>query len=129
MSRDARVGQVGVQAAAAELLRAGWEVAVPLVDTGHDLLAYDSNAYHCRIQVKSYTGKRKQNLVRLQRTKNRTSVPYEPGEFEVVAVCNTDTLQVQFVQMKSLNTKTSISFSSPHLVDAEGLRVSLLSLH
>lgn len=128
MSRDCRVGQVGVQAAAAELLRAGWEVAVPLVDTGHDLIAYEGDTAHIRIQVKSHTGFRKQKLVRVQRIKNSQRMPYEPEMLEAVAVCNVRTLDVKFVPMKSLNGKSCVSFSSPLLVDAEGLRDSMASL-
>lgn len=125
MSRDSRAGQIGVQIAAAALLRHGWEVAVPLVDTGHDLIAYEGSEGHMRVQVKSHSGTTKQKLVRLQRTQNNIRTGYPEGMVDAVAVCNIAIGAVAFAPMRSLAGKTCVSFSSPFLVDAKDLRSAM----
>lgn len=120
------VGQIGVQLAAAELLREGWEVAVPLVDTGHDLVAYEGSDRHIRVQVKSSSGDTKQKVFRVQRQgKGGGKRLYEDDVVDAVAVCNLSIGEVSFVPMKSLNGKSSIAFSSPLLVGVKDLRSAM----
>lgn len=128
MSRACLTGQIGVQLAAAALLQEGWEVAVPLVDMGHDLIAYDGPKGHMRVQVKSHSGSTKQKLVRLQRTQNNMKTVYEDGMVDAVAVCNIAIGDVVFAPMRSLAGKTSVAFSSPLLVAARDLRSAMEEL-
>lgn len=46
------VSQIGLSVAVERLLRAGFHVAVPIVDDGYDLLAFDGRR-HWRVQVKA----------------------------------------------------------------------------
>lgn len=71
------VGEIGVAIAVERLLRAGFLVAVPIVDDGYDLLAFSGR--RCwRIQVKA-TGGTRENGTRVRigrgRSKNKRYCP------------------------------------------------------
>lgn len=46
------IGEIGVAMAVEHLLRAGYAVAIPIVDDGYDLIAFDGRRYW-RVQVKA----------------------------------------------------------------------------
>lgn len=46
------IGEIGVAMAVEQLLRAGYAVAIPIVDEGYDLIAFDGRRYW-RVQVKA----------------------------------------------------------------------------
>lgn len=66
------VGEIGVAIAVERLLRAGFLVAVPIVDDGYDLLAFSGR--RCwRIQVKATAGEgRNSTRVRIGRGRAKT---------------------------------------------------------
>ena len=71
-SLDGRyVCEIGIAIAVERLLRAGFAVAVPLIDDGYDLLAFDARRYW-RIQVKATSQNgRGGNRVRIRCGKNK----------------------------------------------------------
>ena len=68
------VAEIGISLAVEGLLRAGFRVAVPIVDEGHDLIAYKQSRYW-RIQVKATDNRNPRNGCRvpIRRGKNRRS--------------------------------------------------------
>lgn len=75
-SLDGRViGEIGVAIAVERLLRAGFHVAIPIIDDGYDLLAF-AGRQHWRIQVKASNSSslRERNRIRISRGKARTSL-------------------------------------------------------
>ena len=71
-SLDGRyVCEIGIAIAVERLLRAGFAVAVPLIDDGYDLLAFDARRYW-RIQVKATSQEgREGHRVRIRCGKNK----------------------------------------------------------
>ncbi len=87
---DGRViEQIGVAMAVERLLRAGFYVAVPVVDDGYDLLAFDSRRYW-RIQVKATESRstREQYRIRLSRGRSRSQT-YSPKHVDAFVVVHT----------------------------------------
>lgn len=65
-SLDGRfIGEIGMAMAVEQLLRAGFHVAMPVIDDGYDILAFDGRR-HWRIQVKA-TASTARNRVRITR--------------------------------------------------------------
>jgi len=121
-----RIGQVGVYLTVAALLRNGYEVAEPLLDSGHDLVAYEGRRFW-RVQVQSHNGKRKQDIVRLQRRAHNRG-RYCPETADAIAVCDIETGLVRFAPIQAVSGRSSISLSSPLLMPPEVLRDSLEAL-
>ena len=121
-----RIGQVGVYMTVATLLRTGYQVAEPLLDTGHDLVAYEGRKFW-RVQVKSHRGKRKHDLVRLQRGKDKSG-RYCMETADAIAVCDIESGLVRFAPIQAVTGRSAISINSPLLVPPEVLRDSLEAL-
>jgi hypothetical protein len=88
-SRDGRViCEIGIAVAVERLLRAGYDVAVPLVDYGYDLLAF-SDRRHWRIQVKASSALSvgNGNRIRLRRGKDGKGT-YCPTEVDAFILVN-----------------------------------------
>lgn len=81
------ISEIGVAMAVERLLRAGFRVAVPIVDEGYDLLAFDQRRYW-RLQVKASeaTGKWSRTRIRIVcgRRKNTRYCPKQVDAFVVV---------------------------------------------
>lgn len=90
------MSEIGVAMAVEQLLRAGFHVAVPIVDDGYDLLAFD-NRRCWRIQVKA-SSSRGQNHYRvpLRRGGTKRSI-YDPRHVDAFVLCNTRTKTVMCV--------------------------------
>lgn len=88
--QDGRViGEIGVAMAVERLLRAGFYVAVPIVDDGYDLLAFDSRRYW-RIQVKASASSSRwaRTRIRIARGQNR-DIRYSPKHVDAFIAVNT----------------------------------------
>lgn len=78
------IGEIGVSVAVEHLLRAGFSVAIPVVDDGYDLLACSGRTCW-RIQVKATNaiGSRSGSRVRLRKGRNKT-LRYTSSEVDAV---------------------------------------------
>lgn len=81
------ISQIGLAMAVDRLLRAGFHVAVPIVDDGYDLLAFDKRRYW-RIQVKASQTQRGRNSLRIRfscgRSRKQTYSPIHVDAFIAV---------------------------------------------
>lgn len=65
------IGEIGVAMAVERLLRSGYAVAIPIVDDGYDLLAFDGRRYW-RLQVKATASQGRNGYrVRIGRGRNK----------------------------------------------------------
>lgn len=104
------VAEIGVAIAVEGLLRAGFLVAVPIVDDGYDLLAFSGR--RCwRIQVKA-TGARNKNKgrVRIRRGQNKRS-SYCPVHVDAFVAVQVETRVCVCVPVSECRTSHWISFS------------------
>lgn len=113
------VGQTGVHMAVVELLKNGYGVATPTVDTGHDLIAYEDGAYW-RIQVKAY-GKRKVNVIHIKRG-SKCDKKYCKDTVDAIALCSLVTGDVKFASVDCVAGKHAVSPESPCFCSAADLR-------
>jgi hypothetical protein len=110
-SRDGRViCEIGIAVAVEKLLRAGYEVAVPLVDYGYDLLAF-SNRRHWRIQVKasSALSVANHNRIRLRRGKGGKGT-YCPTEVDAFILVNVRSGTVACIPVAATNGRKWIGW-------------------
>lgn len=70
------IAEIGVALAVERLLRAGFDVAVPLVDDGYDLLAFSGRRYW-RIQVKASESRSRNNRSRIRITRGSRKGPHQ----------------------------------------------------
>lgn len=84
------IGEIGVAMAVERLLRAGYLVAIPIVDDGYDLLAFDDR--RCwRLQVKA-TASDKSDRSRIRITRGiRRASRYEAGRVDAFILVNVRT--------------------------------------
>jgi hypothetical protein len=96
------ISQIGVAMAVERLLRAGFYVAVPIVDDGYDLLACD--ARRCwRIQVKASSSRgRNKSRIRIGRGSAK-SQRYDPRHVDAFVLCNIRTGVVLCVPVAATN--------------------------
>jgi hypothetical protein len=116
-----QIGQVGVFLVMADLIRHGFEVAVPVNDMGFDLLVSEGSDYW-RLQVKSHNNP-KQNLVRTRRSLIRGKQrSYDKQVIDAFAFICLRTGDVQVASVGALKGKTGISITSEILEPTEALR-------
>lgn len=103
--------EIGVAMAVERLLRAGFRVAVPIVDDGYDLLALDSRRMW-RIQVKASAslGKWSRTRVRISCGKRR-SKRYCPKQVDAFIAVNTTKHIVMCVPVSVTNGRRWINWS------------------
>lgn len=94
-----------------QLLRAGFHVAVPIVDDGYDLLAFDSR--RCwRIQVKASASKgRNRSRIRIRRGCGKRS-SYDPRHVDAFILVNVRTTAVLCIPVASTAGRSAICWSS-----------------
>lgn len=110
---DSRViGEIGVAIAVERLLRAGYHVAIPIVDDGYDLLAFDRRRYW-RIQVKASASSspRERNRIRIQRGRRR-STDYHPSEVDAFLAVNIRTGVVLCVPVSATKGRRHLNWSA-----------------
>ena len=114
-------GQIGVVLVMADLIRNGFEVAVPIIDTGFDLIAYEGSQYW-RVQVKSHH-KPKQNLVRTRRSATGEGQRiYDKSVIDAFAFVCLESGDVLVASVNDLRGKTGITLTSSFLTNTETLR-------
>lgn len=103
------ISEIGVAMAVERLLRAGFHVAVPIVDDGYDLLAFDVRRYW-RIQVKASSSRGKnQSRIRIQRGSDKQHV-YDPRHVDAFVLVNTRTNVVMCVPVSETNGRRWVSW-------------------
>lgn len=91
------------------LLRAGFHVAVPIVDDGYDLLAFDVRRYW-RIQVKASSSRgRNRSRIRIGRGNNKCEA-YDPRHVDAFVLVNTRTNVVMCVPVSETNGRKWVSW-------------------
>ena len=88
------IGEIGVAIAVQRLLLAGYSVAVPLVDHGYDLLAFEERGRSWRIQVKATAGTRNRVNIRCGRKSLKRYTPNDIDAIVAVHVLRGDALCV-----------------------------------
>jgi hypothetical protein len=105
------VSEIGVAVAVERLLRAGFYVAVPLVDDGYDLLAFDSRRYW-RIQVKASSSRGK-NRSRIRIARGYTkSAHYDPKHVDAFILVNIRTNVVLCVPVAATGKRRFVCWST-----------------
>jgi hypothetical protein len=103
------VSQIGVAMAVERLLRAGFHVAVPIVDDGYDLLACDVR--RCwRIQVKASSSRgRNRSRIRIGRGQSKREA-YDPRHVDAFVLVNTRTSAVMCVPVSETHGRKWFSW-------------------
>lgn len=111
---DGRVTcEIGIAMAVESLLRAGFAVAVPLVDDGYDLIAF-SNRRYWRLQVKASAARGK-NGSRIRIVRGRRKVERYCSRHVDAFVCvNTRTRAVLCVPVASTDSRAWVNWSDAH---------------
>lgn len=108
---DGRVTcEIGIAMAVERLLRDGFAVAVPLVDDGYDLLAFDQR--RCwRLQVKA-SASRGTNRYRIAigRGKNRT-LRYSPRHVDAIVCVNVRTREMLCVPVSRVRGRSYLRWA------------------
>ena len=103
--------EIGMSMAVERLLRSGYQVAMPIIDDGYDLLA--TLGRRCwRLQVKATactTGKNK-TRVRIMRG-NGKRLRYSPGQVDAFVIANISTGIVLCVPFAKVATRSWINYS------------------
>lgn len=108
------VGEIGVAMAVERLLRNGYSVAIPIVDDGYDLLAFDGRR-HWRIQVKA-TGSEGKNRTRIRIGRGRNKcASYCPKHVDAFIVVNIRTHIAMCVPVAKAAGRSWLNFSAHHL--------------
>ena len=93
------------------LLRAGFHVAVPIVDDGYDLLAFD-NRRCWRIQVKASSSRgRNKSRIRIRRGSRRQAA-YDPRHVDAFILVNIRTNAVLCIPVASASGRLYACWSS-----------------
>ncbi len=106
------IAEIGVALAVERLLRAGFGVAVPIVDDGYDLLAFSGRRYW-RIQVKASEcrSKRHASGIRItQSGKYGHRRRYSRREVDAFVAVNTQTKVVMCVPVADANGRPWLSW-------------------
>lgn len=105
--------EIGIAMAVESLLRAGFSVAVPLVDDGYDLLAFSGRRYW-RLQVKASSSRgTNANRIRIARGK-RKSLRYCSKHVDAFVCVNTRTRAVMCVPVSSTGNRPWLNWSDAH---------------
>jgi hypothetical protein len=103
--------EIGMSMAVERLLRSGYQVAMPIIDDGYDLLV--TQGRRCwRIQVKATactTGKNK-TRVRIMRG-NGKRLRYEPGQVDAFIIANISTGILLCVPFAKVANRSWINYS------------------
>jgi hypothetical protein len=104
------IGEIGVAMAVEQLLRAGYAVAIPIVDEGYDLIAFDGRRYW-RVQVKA-TGSngRNRGSIRLGCGRDKRGA-YCPTQVDAFVAVQIRTKVAMCVPVAAVAGRTSIAFS------------------
>lgn len=119
---DGRViAEIGVAMAVERLLRAGFHVAIPIVDDGYDLLAFDARRYW-RIQVKATAAQGKWSRTRV-RIISADYGRYNPKHVDAFIAVNTTKHIVMCVPVSATNGRRWLNWSeAPKWQDMAVLR-------
>lgn len=111
---DGRVTcEIGIAMAVEGLLRAGFSVAVPLVDDGYDLLAFSERRYW-RLQVKASSSRGKNaRRISISRGKRKTT-RYCSKHVDAFVCVNTRTRAVMCVPVASTASRAWVNWSDAH---------------
>lgn len=105
------ISEIGVAMAVERLLRAGFRVAVPIVDEGYDLLAFESRRYW-RIQVKASQSKGKWSRTRIRISCGRNrKARYCPTQVDAFIVVHTEKRIVMCVPVSATNGRRNLNWS------------------
>jgi len=105
------VGEIGIAVAVERLLRAGYYVALPIVDDGYDLIAFDDRRSYWRIQVKATgTNGQNRNRIRIGRGKCKTK-RYCSKHIDAFICVNARTGVVMCVPTTSVNGRGWLCWS------------------
>ena len=106
------ISEIGVAMAVERLLRAGFRVAIPIVDEGFDLLAFSGRRYW-RIQVKassSRSGSANSQRIRIGRGFRRLK-RYSPKDVDAFIAVNTRTNAVMCVPVAATGGRAWLNWS------------------
>lgn len=105
--------EIGIAIAVERLLRDGFSVAVPLVDDGYDLLAFEGRRYW-RIQVKA-SGSRGPNRsrIRIRRGANK-DVFYCPRHVDAFVLVNTRSRVAACVPVSTTRGRSWFNWTDAH---------------
>lgn len=113
-SLDGRViGEIGVAIAVERLLRAGYHVAIPIVDDGYDLIAFDKRR-HWRIQVKasaSRADRRNSHRIRITHGRGMRS-RYSADHVDAFIAVNLRTRAVMCVPVSATEGRCYLNWSA-----------------
>jgi len=105
--------EIGVAIAVESLLRAGFSVAVPLVDDGYDLLAFHGRR-HWRLQVKA-TAARGKNSCRIRIGRGRRKrLRYCSTHVDAFVCINTTSRTVMCVPVAATANRAWLNWSDAH---------------
>lgn len=106
--------EIGVAMAVERLLRNGYSVAIPIVDDGYDLLAFDGRR-HWRIQVKATAAcGQNRSRIRIGRGRKKTAF-YCPKHVDAFIAVNIRTQIVMCVPVAKAVGRSWLNFSAHHL--------------
>lgn len=108
MTRQMRSGAVGLHEAASRLIDYGYEVYLPAVDTGCDLVC-EVNGVAVRCQVKATRCKREgpSSHFDLRRTGTKRNKPYSPDRIDVYVLLHLRSQEAYVVPADSLGGRLS----------------------
>jgi hypothetical protein len=108
--QELAVGQVGLLMVAQALLRCGFQVAVPVVDTGYDLLALKKGRVW-RLQVKS-TARKSGGGGRVRARRGaRNHLSYTAEHCDAIVAVHVAKGLIKCMTLKQLNGRTWMNFS------------------
>ena len=120
-AEDKYICEVGVLMASEILMRAGFNVAKPVIDEGYDLLAIDGRC-HWRIQVKATAGRQARNRIRIMKGARKQAY-YHPDEIDAIMAINVKTGQVVCIPYSKTKGKRWLAFkANEHYDDPAILR-------
>lgn len=104
------VGEIGVAMAVERLLRDGYSVAIPIVDEGYDLLAFDRRRYW-RVQVKATRSEGKNRTrIRIGRGRNKRA-SYCPKHVDAFVVIHIGTNVAMCLPVAEAEGRAWLNFS------------------
>ena len=108
---DSATGQVGLLMVVEALLRAGFNVAVPVFDVGYDLIAIrDAKVWRLQVKATARSGVAKSNRVRARRGKGKKS-DYTDQHCDALIAVHVVRRRIVCLTLKQLNGRAWISFT------------------
>jgi hypothetical protein len=106
---DRAIGQIGLLMAAQELMKAGYQVAVPLVDVGYDLVAMkDCRLWRIQVKATARTGS-KSNRVKARRGVSKTD-SYTAEHCDAIVAVHIRRNAIVCMTLEQLKGRVWISF-------------------